>query len=888
MQAWSRQPTQCVFCAFRRSRPTARPLRQVREWSSTPLQSQEQDVQRRHPRKRPRERDGDRNGSDRPQWKDGKAKDTRGIGRRPTFLNDGPTEFEADNDLMSNIEKAAAVLKQRLSTKKFTEDDERNQMQELDPTGQSWKAFHGYLKSLRRKARDGVSTSAKSTWNDLGRLWTKSGETGLETELYFMFLDFSLKPMSTNDVRDAAGMSVDIRYPTEWYANARRAQRTIHLHVGPTNSGKTYNALKRLQESKNGFYAGPLRLLAHEVYSRFRANGVPCDLITGDDIRLEENEDTSVYASTVEMVNTSKEVEVAVIDEIQMMGSEDRGWAWTRAFLGANAKEVHLCGEQRVIPLIRELSASMGDTLKIHHYERLNPLRYLFNDPDNNYDYLVASDAIGMGLNLSVKRIIFNSTKKYDGAKQVQLTIPQIKQIAGRAGRFRSAHQDKNKSAIADKEENVGLVTSLDETDLPVIRAALQTEAPPMRKAGLIPPAEYLEEYAARLPAGVPFEYLMRKVANTANLHPRFFLCDIRDKLALARATDDVPGLTIEQRVNLTAAPANVRDPRAAKCLKALAKVIAGNQSVTVADVQEIPLEILTEDPKPDRAYLENLEVLHKCLILYLWLSYRFITNLRDQPMAVHAKGLTEQKINWTLRAFSANPKLRERLRKIRAEQTNLDPAQFKTDMPKADGTAEVTEKDATMPVEVAVEEQTDESEPELGGMQYTEDAPVRIGEGEESIAEHFAEPGQSLDSEFTGAGNTDEDNEQERLQTDYAEESLIDDLAEPPTANVNEHDLIPNTAEGEHQIDPRPADRASEPIITPEEEAIIEQEVHTAGELQPDPADADTSKPPVEGDVPTAKGQKGEVIDLAPGQVVQEEEVSQPRSASVSAGGSG
>ena len=253
----------------------------------------------------------------------------------------------------------------------------------------------------------------------------------------------------------------DLRYPLEWYPATRALKRTIHLHVGPTNSGKTYHALKRLEQAKTGVYAGPLRLLAYEVYTRLNAQGKRCHLITGDDRRI--NEDArdgagSMISCTVEMVPVNTVVDVGVIDEIQMIGSPDRGWAWSQAFLGLQAKELHLCGEARTAPLIRELAAAMGDELVLHHYERLTPLNLaakglngrlerlrkgdclvvfsraeihamkgriekltgkrvaivygslppetrarqasLFNDPDNDYDYLVATDAIGMGLNL--------------------------------------------------------------------------------------------------------------------------------------------------------------------------------------------------------------------------------------------------------------------------------------------------------------------------------------------------------------------------------------------------------------------------------------------------------------------------------------------------------
>jgi len=471
-------------------------------------------------------------------------------------------------------------------------------------------------------------------------------------------------------------------------------------------------------------------------------------LITGDDIRYDESGEAEVYASTVEMVNTSKEVEVAVIDEIQMMGNDDRGWAWTRAFLGANAKEVHLCGETRVVPLIRELAASMGDSLQVHHYERLNPLEAetrslrgnlkrlqkgdcvvcfsimgihalkqqievetgrraaivygslppetraaqadLFNDPNNDYDFLVASDAIGMGLNLSVRRIIFETTTKFNGVQSERLTIPQIKQIAGRAGRYRSAHQDKTKSPTSQKNEP-GFVTSLEEQDLPIIQAALKAEAPPLRKAMILPPAEYLEEYSLRLPPGIPFEYLLSRVCQTAYAHPRFAISNIRDKLKIARITDEVPNLSIEQHAQICACPLAGRDGRLTKCLKALAKIISDRRAVNVADIPELPLEILAMTPSADRAYLQSLEALHQCLTMFLWLSYRFITFFKDQPMAIHAKELTEKRINWTLKAFSANPKLRQRMMNWRKKEQEMVAEKLGPAMP-SDGRSEMSQ----------------------------------------------------------------------------------------------------------------------------------------------------------------------------------------------------
>lgn len=288
--------------------------------------------------------------------------------------------------------------------------------------------------------------------------YIRNGLKGLTEELRYMFdAEYYTATYSTPHIESQRKIA-DFRYPAEWYPQARSMQRTIHLHVGPTNSGKTYHALQRLRNCEKGFYAGPLRLLAQEVYQRFKNEGFPCSLITGDDVQIPEGQDPRIMSKTVEMVSVGENYEVGVIDEIQMIGDSNRGWAWTRAVLGSRAKELHLCGEARAVPLIRDIAALTGDKLEIHEYQRLNPLKVqdqslrgnlknlqkgdcvvsfsrlgihamkreiekatgrraaivygslpaeirtqqaaLFNDPDNDYDFLIASDAIGMGLNL--------------------------------------------------------------------------------------------------------------------------------------------------------------------------------------------------------------------------------------------------------------------------------------------------------------------------------------------------------------------------------------------------------------------------------------------------------------------------------------------------------
>ena len=315
--------------------------------------------------------------------------------------------------------------------------------------------FEEYVSNFRKSLCD---SRKRIALEGLRQAFIENGVDGIDAQLKFGLQSHVANyKFAKSDIVNQAKLA-DLRYPYEWYPDARTIQRKIHLHVGPTNSGKTYHALKRLESASSGIYAGPLRLLAHEVYSRLNALGKPCNLITGDERVLVESEDMVMSSCTVEMVPVSMDVEVAVVDEIQMIGNEHRGWAWTQAVLGIKAQELHLCGEERAVPVIKELAAAMGEKLEIHRYERLSPLRTmstsldgdlrklrkgdcvvafsrvqihalrkdieritgknvavvygslppeiraqqakLFNDPDNDYDFLVASDAIGMGLNL--------------------------------------------------------------------------------------------------------------------------------------------------------------------------------------------------------------------------------------------------------------------------------------------------------------------------------------------------------------------------------------------------------------------------------------------------------------------------------------------------------
>ena len=274
----------------------------------------------------------------------------------------------------------------------------------------------------------------------------------------------------------------------DFFPDARKMHRRFVLHIGPTNSGKTYEAIQALKEAGDGIYLAPLRLLAYEKFEQMNTEGYPCSLVTGEERYLMDR--ACYQASTIEMLNLKKHYSCAVIDEAQMVADDERGGSWTSAILGVCANEIHVCMAQNAEQLIIRMIEECGDTYEIVRHERKTPLiceKEKFYLPDNvmpgdalivfskknvhevaselqgkGYkcsviygalpydvrheqarlfaeginDVVVATDAIGMGLNLPIRRVCFLEMAKFDGKDVRDLTSEEIKQIAGRAGRF--------------------------------------------------------------------------------------------------------------------------------------------------------------------------------------------------------------------------------------------------------------------------------------------------------------------------------------------------------------------------------------------------------------------------------------------------------------------
>lgn len=534
---------------------------------------------------------------------------------------------------------------------------------------------------------------------------------GLQKEIQYCFQSFVNQQRFSKGIEESQAKLLNLRYPHEWFPNTRAMQRKIHVHVGPTNSGKTYNALKALEASKRGVYAGPLRLLAAEVYHRLRAKGLPCALITGEEVRIPEDTDQYFSSCTVEMVPLNKKFDVAVIDEIQMIGNDDRGNAWTNAFLGVQAKEVHVCGEERTVSLLENLCAAIGDECIIHRYERLSPLKTmttalegkydrlekgdaivgfsrlnlhalkrqveqetgrrcaiiygtlppevrvqqaaLFNDPNNDYDYVVASDAIGMGLNLEIKRVIFESVYKFDGNQHRMLTVPEFKQIGGRAGRYRTAQHAQNEAsgagAAENPEEKVGYVTAMDKQDMRSLTRAFQHNVEDIKHAYIQPPPSVVERFASYFPPDTPLSFIFMRINSAATVSPQFRLSVSPTALEIADIIQDLP-LTIGDRLTICHVPISLSAEGSIAALRAMASVIAHNTSGDLLSMKEIPLEVLDlpmagPEGRVATDYLYKLESLHMALNGYIWLSYRFTGVFGSLDLAFHVRSLVETKL---------------------------------------------------------------------------------------------------------------------------------------------------------------------------------------------------------------------------------------------------
>jgi ATP-dependent RNA helicase SUPV3L1/SUV3 len=283
--------------------------------------------------------------------------------------------------------------------------------------------------------------------------------------------------------------------PSRLHHHARGDRKTVKAVLGPTNTGKTHLAIERLCAHSSGAIGFPLRLLAREVYDRVCAIKGPerVALITGEE-RIEPK-DARWLLCTAEAMPSRPDLAFVAIDEAQLSADPERGHIFTDRLLHTRGREeTMLLGSSTLEPMIRALlpeaeivtrprfstlshvgakklsripprSAivafsseqvyAMAEMLRRFRGGAAVVMGALSPQTRNaqvamyqsgEVDYLVATDAIGMGLNLDVTHVAFAGLSKYDGQRHRRLTTSEMAQIAGRAGRH---HKDGTFGALA-------------------------------------------------------------------------------------------------------------------------------------------------------------------------------------------------------------------------------------------------------------------------------------------------------------------------------------------------------------------------------------------------------------------------------------------------------
>ena len=255
--------------------------------------------------------------------------------------------------------------------------------------------------------------------------------------------------------------------------------------LGPTNTGKTFLAIETMLSFDSGMIGFPLRLLAREVYDKVIKKIDPSKvaLITGEEKIIPSN--AKYYLCTVESMPIDKNLEFVAIDEVQMCADHERGHIFTDRLLNLRGEKLTMLLGSNTL---KKIISNLNDDVEFVNKERFSKLSYVghkkisridrksaiiaFSTEDvyaiaelirrqkggaaivmgslspktrnaqvelyqsGDVDYLVATDAIGMGINMDLENVYFSNLKKFDGKKLRRLNLSEIGQIAGRAGRY--------------------------------------------------------------------------------------------------------------------------------------------------------------------------------------------------------------------------------------------------------------------------------------------------------------------------------------------------------------------------------------------------------------------------------------------------------------------
>ena len=448
------------------------------------------------------------------------------------------------------------------------------------------------------------------------------------------------------------------------YPLARTMNRKLEFYVGPTNSGKTYNAMKKLKEANSGLYLAPLRLLALEGYEDLKESNIDASLITGEEQIL--NEDAAHICSTIEMLDFDLEVDVAIIDEVQMLEDIDRGWAWVNAIIGVPAKKVIMTGSVNALEAVKRIVQYLDEELEVVRHKRKNPLLVLEKwtpleklengtaliafsraevlklkqklqkkysvsviygnlSPevrrdearrfrDGQSQILIATDAISMGLNLPIKTILFTTDTKFDGVSKRKISVNEIVQIAGRAGRYGHFEAGYLGATRRDVLDHVRL-----EFESPI-----KTIKPPFKvKIN----NNQLEALAAHIKTN-SLTKVLKFFADNMYFSGPFIAANISSMLEAAKIVDTRFNLKLEDKYLLAQAPITTKSTIILQAYEAYIASVIKKRVCHYKPSITLPKKAITQK---DLLLVED-EV--KKISLYLWLSYKLPELFPDHDKA--------------------------------------------------------------------------------------------------------------------------------------------------------------------------------------------------------------------------------------------------------------
>jgi ATP-dependent RNA helicase SUPV3L1/SUV3 len=446
-------------------------------------------------------------------------------------------------------------------------------------------------------------------------------------------------------------------YPQSFEVASKMARRFVAL-LGPTNSGKTHRAMEHLAQAGSGVYLAPLRLLALENYERLQGvvkeDGEPLavSLITGEERRLAEN--ATHVASTVEMLDTKTKVEVAVIDEIQMLADRDRGAAWTAAVCGAPASVVYLVGAPEARRAIEALAERLECPLEVHVLKRKAPLSMepgavrkirnlrrgdaviafsrrdvlMWRDMiteiglsvatvygnlspevrraqaerfrEGQADIVVGTDALAMGLNMPIQRIVMTTAVKYNGVEEEEISAALAKQIAGRAGRY-GVHEE-------------GFVAGYDDDTHDIMRSLMKEKIPPVKASGfaVAPSLEQLHRIAS-VTGETSLVKLLRRFVHNIDVPDGFFYPRITEEQNERAEWLDTLDLSVAEKFTMSLVPISTRVPTLESAWSNWAQALAKKK---ISKLQPHPQEMFWQN-------LQEVEDTCRMYSAYAWLGYR-------------------------------------------------------------------------------------------------------------------------------------------------------------------------------------------------------------------------------------------------------------------------